>query len=147
MEKQQVAIVCTMGVGVSRFLSVKLQENFPNVTFIHCSSEDSQAIENCNYILSTVKLSVSKPYLQINPLLNETDIQRIRTFIYGNPTVNKNNFSLQTVMIEHGHTPTNRFFDRKKKWLPTMWSCYSLFLRECIKKRQWDLQKSVMESS
>ncbi len=26
------------------------------------------------------------------------------TFIYGNPTVNKNNFSLQTVMIEHGHT-------------------------------------------
>lgn len=78
MEKQQVAIVCTMGVGVSRFLSVKLQENFPNVTFIHCSSEDSQAIENCNYILSTVKLSVSKPYLQINPLLNETDIQRIR---------------------------------------------------------------------
>ncbi len=104
MEKQQVAIVCTMGVGVSRFLSVKLQENFPNITFIHCSSEDSQAIENCNYILSTVKLSVSKPYLQINPLLNETDIQRIRTFIYGNPSVNKNNFSLQTVMVEHGHT-------------------------------------------
>ena len=134
MEKQQVAIVCTMGVGVSRFLSVKLQENFPNVTFIHCSSEDSQAIENCNYILSTVKLSVSKPYLQINPLLNETDIQRIRTFIYGNPTVNKNNFSLQTVMIEHGYTDRLTVLQEMTKRLQLCGAVTPYFLESVLKR-------------
>lgn len=134
MEKQQVAIVCTMGVGVSRFLSVKLQENFPNVTFIHCSSEDSQAIENCNYILSTVKLSVSKPYLQINPLLNETDIQRIRTFIYGNPTVNKNYFSLQTVMIEHGYTDRLTVLQEMTKRLQLCGAVTPYFLESVLKR-------------
>lgn len=133
-EKQQVAIVCTMGVGVSKFLFVKLQENFPNVTFIHCSSKDSQAIENCNYILSTVKLSISKPYLQINPLLSETDIQRIRTFIYGNSTVNKNNFSLQTVMIEHGHTDRLTVLQEMTKRLQLCGAVTPYFLESVLKR-------------
>lgn len=133
-EKQRVAIVCTMGVGVSRFLSVKLQENFPNITFIHCSCDDYDQIEKCNYVLSTVKLSIGKPYLQINPLLHELDIQKIRTFIYGNPSVNKNNFSIQTVMIEHGHTDRLSVLQEMSKRLQLCGVVTPYFLETVLKR-------------
>lgn len=77
----QVAVVCSLGVGVSRLLSVKLQENFPDVTFIHCSMNDEEQLEKCKYIISTVELNTDKPYVQVNPLLMEVDVQKIRTLL------------------------------------------------------------------
>lgn len=133
-EKQHVAIVCTMGVGVSRFLSVKLQENFPNIEFLHCSSDDAIEIEKCDYILSTVKLNISKTYLQINPLLGETDIQRIRAFIYDNQMVYKNNFSLQTTMIEHGHTDKLTVLQEMSKRLQLCGAVTPTFLESVLKR-------------
>lgn len=133
-ERQSVAIVCTMGVGVSRFLSVKLQENFPNIEFMNCSSDDASEFEKCNYILSTVKLNIGKPYLQINPLLSEMDIQRIRAFIYGNQRVNKNNFSLQTIMIEHGHTDKLTVLQEMSKRLQLCGAVTPIFLESVLKR-------------
>lgn len=133
-EKQQVAIVCTMGVGVSRFLSIKLQENFSNVEFVHCSSDESQKIEQCNCVLSTVKLNINKPYLLINPLLNEVDIQRIHTFIYGNPSLNKNNFSQQTVMVEHGYTDRLTVLQEMSKRLQLCGAVTPYFLESVLKR-------------
>lgn len=103
-EQIQIAIVCNMGVGVSRFLSMKLHENFPGVDFVHCAADDVEMIDASKYVLSTIKLKTNKQYVLINPLLKDVDIQRIRTLIYGNASVNKSNFSLQTIMINHEHT-------------------------------------------
>lgn len=103
-EQIQIAIVCNMGVGVSRLLSMKLHENFPGIEFVHCASDDTEMIESCKYVLSTIKLKNTDNYILINPLLKDVDIQRIRTLIYGNTSVNKSNFSLQTIMINHEHT-------------------------------------------
>lgn len=97
----QVAVVCSLGVGVSRLLSVKLQENFPDVTFIHCSMNDEEQLEKCKYIISTVELNTDKPYVQVNPLLMEVDVQKIRTLLRKNPSINKTNFSMQTVKVFH----------------------------------------------
>ena len=95
----QVAVICSLGVGVSRLLSVKLQENFPDVTFIHCSMNDEEQLEKCKYIISTVELNTDKPYVQVNPLLTEVDVQKIRTLLRKNPSINKTNFSMQTVKV------------------------------------------------
>ena len=97
----QVAVVCSLGVGVSRLLSVKLQENFQDVTFIHCSMNDEEQLEKCKYIISTVELNTDKPYVQVNPLLMEVDVQKIRTLLRKNPSINKTNFSMQTVKVFH----------------------------------------------
>lgn len=97
----QVAVICSLGVGVSRLLSVKLQENFPDVTFIHCSMNDEEQLEKCKYIISTVELNTDKPYVQVNPLLTEVDVQKIRTLLRKNPSINKTNFSMQTVKVFH----------------------------------------------
>ena len=97
----QVAVICSLGVGVSRLLSVKLQENFPDVTFIHCSMNDEEQLEKCKYIISTVELNTDKPYVQVNPLLMEVDVQKIRTLLRKNPSINKTNFSMQTVKVFH----------------------------------------------
>lgn len=97
----QVAVVCSLGVGVSRLLSVKLQENFQDVTFIHCSMNDEEQLEKCKYIISTVELNTDKPYVQVNPLLTEVDVQKIRTLLRKNPSINKTNFSMQTVKVFH----------------------------------------------
>lgn len=133
-EQIQAAVVCTMGIGVSRFLSVKLNENFPNIEFIHCSSDEIQKIESCKYILSTVKLNLDRSYLMINPLLNDMDIERIRTLIYGNITVNKNNFSLQTIMIAKQPTDRLTVLQEMSKRLQLSGAVTPSFLESVLKR-------------
>ncbi len=133
-ERPQAAVVCSMGVGVSRFLSVKLKENFSNVEFIHCSSDEIQKIESCKYILSTVKLNLERPYLMINPLLKEIDVERIRTLIYGNITVNKTNFSLQTIMIGRQTTDRLTVLQEMSKHLQLSGAVTPSFLESVLKR-------------
>lgn len=52
-------------------------------------------------IISTVELNTDKPYVQVNPLLMEVDVQKIRTLLRKNPSINKTNFSMQTVKVFH----------------------------------------------
>ena len=130
----QAAVVCSMGIGVSRFLSVKLNENFPNIEFIHCSSDEIQKIESCKYILSTVKLNIDRSYLMINPLLKDIDIERIRTLIYGNITVNKNNFSLQTIMIAKQPTDRLTVLQEMSKRLQLSGAVTPSFLESVLKR-------------
>ena len=130
----QAAVVCSMGFGVSRFLSVKLNENFPNIEFIHCSSDEIQKIESCKYILSTVKLNIDRSYLMINPLLKDIDIERIRTLIYGNITVNKNNFSLQTIMIAKQPTDRLTVLQEMSKRLQLSGAVTPSFLESVLKR-------------
>ncbi len=133
-EKVKAAVVCSMGIGVSRFLAVKLNENFPNVEFIHCSSDEIQKIEACKYILSTVKLNLERSYLMINPLLKDIDIERIRTLIYGNITVNKNNFSLQTIMIAKQPTDRLTVLQEMSKRLQLSGAVTPSFLESVLKR-------------
>ena len=72
-----------------------------DVTFIHCSMNDEEQLEKCKYIISTVELNTDKPYVQVNPLLMEVDVQKIRTLLRKNPSINKTNFSMQTVKVFH----------------------------------------------
>ena len=112
-----VAVVCSLGVGVSRLLSVKLQENFPDVTFIHCSMNDTEELEKCKYIISTVQLNTDKSYVQVNPLLDEVDVQKIRTLLRRNTSVNKTNFSLQTIKICHENLDKIQVLHEMSKYL------------------------------
>ena len=62
---------------------------------------DEEQLEKCKYIISTVELNTDKPYVQVNPLLMEVDVQKIRTLLRKNPSINKTNFSMQTVKVFH----------------------------------------------
>ena len=37
---------------------------------------DEEQLEKCKYIISTVELNTDKPYVQVNPLLTEVDVQK-----------------------------------------------------------------------
>ena len=86
----QVAVVCSLGVGVSRLLSVKLQENFPDVTFIHCSMNDEEQLENVNisfqqWNLTQTNLCTSKSAADGSRCTENTNT------IKKNPSINKTN--------------------------------------------------------
>ena len=70
----------------------------------------------------------------INPLLKDIDIERIRTLIYGNITVNKNNFSLQTIMIAKQPTDRLTVLQEMSKRLQLSGAVTPSFLESVLKR-------------
>lgn len=132
----KVAVVCAMRIGVSKLLTLKLEENFPNAIFVHCAMDDTDVINECKYIVSTIKLNIDRPYVLINPILKDIDIQKIRTLIYGNTSITKNNFSLQTIMIIHNKTNRMNVLREMSNCLRLCGYVTPLFLESVIKREE-----------
>lgn len=84
--KKNLLLVCSTGVGTSELLKMRVQQHFPNLNIVATMSQrqlknnQTFVTENIDLIFSTLKLPLkmdSIPVLNISPLLNGQDIQKI----------------------------------------------------------------------
>lgn len=75
-------LVCGSGIGTAQLLSSKLNENFANIEIIDSIAMHklkNYNLKNIDLIISTVPINpLEKPYLQVNPLLLEKDIESVK---------------------------------------------------------------------
>ena len=103
-EKPSIAVVCPIGRGISRFLLIKLEENFPQVNFLNYSLKDitQTSIPYVDMVISTIPISsMDKPCITISAILSDEDIRAIKAMIRSFENKNKKYFSLQTILVKH----------------------------------------------
>lgn len=79
-----VLVVCSSGIGTSRLLATRLQQTFSEIQqTTQASVGDLKSIDIQQYdaIISTVNLDISLPYLTVNPLLPDADINHVAAFL------------------------------------------------------------------
>lgn len=82
-----VIIVCHVGFGTSHFLAERLSKHFKlNILEIISSHKLKEYVDkdkiNCDLIISTIPLvSISSPWIQVNPILSDKDIAHINIII------------------------------------------------------------------
>lgn len=84
--KKQVVIVCHMGVGMSRLLQAKIEQQYTGMNILDCIGQEnaySYLTEyNADFIISTVKLEqISIPSVVVSPLLEASDKARLNQFL------------------------------------------------------------------
>lgn len=82
-KKINIAVVCATGVGISRLMTIRLEEKFPqvNITNIGLNVPTKQIEEEVDLIISTVPLKTEKPYIQVSPLLDAEDVNKIQVML------------------------------------------------------------------
>lgn len=102
-EKPTIAVVCPMGRGISRFLLIRLEENFPQVNFLNYAAKDilSRSLQHVDMVMSTIPLNIEKPCITISAIVSDEDIRMIKTMLRNFENKNRKYFSLQTVLLEH----------------------------------------------
>ncbi|MBF7020718.1 BglG family transcription antiterminator [Staphylococcus sp. 18_1_E_LY] len=97
-------VVCSSGIGTSQILATRLQQTFSKITdTTQASVGDLTNINLNNYdaIISTVDLDITVPYITVNPLLPETDINHVSAFInVARPQKNISNLVQQPLPID-----------------------------------------------
>ncbi|REI11244.1 PTS lactose transporter subunit IIB [Staphylococcus felis] len=81
---RRVLVVCSSGVGTSRILTNRLYEAFSNIDSIQQVSVGelkSLSLDNYDAIISTVDLDIQHPYLTVNPLLPNYEVERTSRFL------------------------------------------------------------------
>ncbi|MGY3480374.1 MULTISPECIES: BglG family transcription antiterminator [Staphylococcus] len=79
-----VLVVCSSGIGTSRLLATRLQQTFSEIqqtTQASVGNLNSIDIQQYDAIISTVNLDISLPYLTVNPLLPDADINHVAAFL------------------------------------------------------------------
>jgi transcriptional antiterminator len=91
-------VVCPSGMGRSQFLAIKLERHFKEIEISKVTSIitlQHTILQDIDLIISTVPVTAPKPVLVISPLLNQTDILKLSTYIAGfrkqphNPIISK----------------------------------------------------------
>ncbi|PTJ17664.1 PRD domain-containing protein [Staphylococcus succinus] len=80
----KVLVVCSSGIGTSRLLATRLQQTFSEIQHPkQASVGDLIEIDTTQYdaIISTVDLDITVPYLTVNPLLPDSDINHVAAFL------------------------------------------------------------------
>lgn len=82
-KKINIAVVCATGIGISRLMTIRLEEKFPKVNIINIGLNvpTKQLEEQVDLIISTVPLETKKPYIQVSPLLNAEDVNKIEIML------------------------------------------------------------------
>lgn len=84
-----VEVICPSGIGTSRLLSTNINNKFNNIKVVSTSSildleSKNKELNDIDFLISTVPLNISKiPWIMVNPLLLEGDIEKIRKFLTG----------------------------------------------------------------
>lgn len=84
--KKRILIVCHMGVGMSRLLQAKIEQQFTGIQVLDCVGKTEVkaflAEHEVDFIISTVPLrSVSVPHVVVSPLLEAKDKTRLNQFL------------------------------------------------------------------
>lgn len=84
---KQVLVVCHMGIGMSRLLQAKLQQQYNGLTIIDCIAKNElpafiKQKKKIDFIISTVPLPPQRvDHIVISPLLNVEDKAKVQQFI------------------------------------------------------------------
>ncbi|MFI3176505.1 MAG: transcription antiterminator [Eubacteriales bacterium] len=81
----KVAVICSSGIGISRLMSSKLEKIFQERMILKTyGKRDMTAYEEQKYdfCITSIQMETSSiPLIEVNPLLNEEDIDRIRKMV------------------------------------------------------------------
>ncbi|MGW7799382.1 BglG family transcription antiterminator [Staphylococcus xylosus] len=79
-----VLVVCSSGIGTSRLLATRLQQTFSDIQkTTQASVGDLNDIDATQFdaIISTVDLDIALPYITVNPLLPDADVNHVSAFL------------------------------------------------------------------
>ncbi|HLR18827.1 MAG TPA: BglG family transcription antiterminator [Staphylococcus sp.] len=79
-----VLVVCSSGIGTSRLLATRLQQTFSEIqktTQASVGDLNELDLEQFDAIISTVDLDITSPYLTVNPLLPDSDVNHVASFL------------------------------------------------------------------
>jgi mannitol operon transcriptional antiterminator len=120
-------VICSSGIGTSKMLAARLQQEFPELEQIqHVSVMEFKKMNTDSYqlIISTIPIpDYHLDYILVSPILNKDEIEKIRSFIneqiiingseqkFSVPLMNKLNKKNARVLIEemqsiHGYAQT-----------------------------------------
>lgn len=78
----KVIVICPSGIGVSRLLSTKISNEFLNIEVVDRGSAfdlEKFDLSSCDFIITTVPINANDiPWVLVNPLLLEEDIENIK---------------------------------------------------------------------
>ncbi|PAF23320.1 hypothetical protein CHH49_01835 [Terribacillus saccharophilus] len=118
-------VVCASGIGTSKMLASRLQNEFPEITQVSLSSflelKDME-LESFDLLISTISLDqFHRQYLLVNPLLPGPDVKRVDAFIQQElPTIYKKRKQAAPAKEMPAVFPTVSAFDSKLKELQTL---------------------------
>lgn len=83
--KTRVIIVCNSGIGTAQLVAIRLKKSVYDLEIVNVySSHDLERVNDndFDFIISTVPIEYKlKPVLQINPIVRQEDIERIKKYI------------------------------------------------------------------
>lgn len=99
--KQRIAIICPMGKGVARYLSIRLKMIFPNVDMLNYSVAEMEngTIKDIDLILSTVNLRTTIPYTKISGIIKRNDVKKIKLLLCDDKGIGAHIFSKDMIHI------------------------------------------------
>lgn len=84
-KRTRAIIVCSSGIGTAQLVAVRLQKAIPDLEIENIiSSHDVGKIKECDFdiVISTIPLDYNlKPVININPIIKQRDIEKIREYI------------------------------------------------------------------
>ncbi|MFS0561501.1 BglG family transcription antiterminator [Terribacillus sp. 179-K 1B1 HS] len=118
-------VVCASGIGTSKMLASRLQNEFPEITQVTLSSflelRDLE-LERFDLLISTISLDqFHREYLLVNPLLPGPDVKRVDAFIQQElPVIYKKRKQAAPSETVPSALPTVSAFDSKLEELKTL---------------------------
>ncbi|WP_244499227.1 BglG family transcription antiterminator [Terribacillus halophilus] len=118
-------VVCASGIGTSKMLASRLQNEFPEITQVTMSSFlelSDLELERFDLLISTINLDqFHREYLLVNPLLPGPDVKRVDAFIQQElPVIYKKRKQAAPAETVPAALPTVSAFDSKLEELKTL---------------------------
>ncbi len=107
MKPKNVIVLCASGLGTSQFLVSRLKRRFANLNIVDViSNADLRRFEkmNIDLVISTIQVVSTLPVVIVNPILDERDINLLRTWFDDDRNVIKSRFELS---VENTHIGVN----------------------------------------
>lgn len=127
-EKIKVGVICQYGVGVSKSLIFRLENEYPNIKFYSIGINDYYKYDKLDMYLSTVNTDLVENVITISPFLDKSDKMKINKHL-GNL---ENNYSL----IQKYHIEIIDFEITSKELLKL--SCEKLYEFGFVKEGYYD---------
>lgn len=116
--RKNALLVCTTGKGVAKVLKAKLQRNIPELVVKDTASifdleEGNISLKEIDFIISTFPIvDIEVPVIDINPIMTEKDIIRIRNYMYkGEDRLLPNKANEMDYMIDSLMSIVNKYVD------------------------------------
>ena len=88
MQDTRVMVVCNTGRSASKLLATRLINNVPDIHIVSMSSiynisSNPKILDNVDFVISTIPLKeLNKPYVVISPLLQKSEISKVKEAIW-----------------------------------------------------------------